>query len=252
MPRYIRYISAVDAAEMIAKKLNVEMFDLVDVLADVPTADVQDVVHSQWDKSDHIDLIPDDKGKFEVTHKYTCINCGWSFNSVGEAGLKYCPECGGENVMRASIKPSKEKIDRLEQAVFDSTVMACQDNNAMFLLALNSEFGFGAERLERMVRKYNEISEYYTKLKQDGLEYEDVVERICDALRSIGVQPEKVYTGRNDFYEIRRQNKLIAESHKPTFAESVEVKQKLDAMKQFMKDNNAKYNTSAVNVLKQG
>lgn len=43
-----RYIDAVNAAEIISDKLGIALSELVDVMATVPTADVQEVKHGEW------------------------------------------------------------------------------------------------------------------------------------------------------------------------------------------------------------
>lgn len=43
-----RYIDAVNAAEIISDKLGIALSELVDVMATVPTADVQEVKRGEW------------------------------------------------------------------------------------------------------------------------------------------------------------------------------------------------------------
>ena len=109
--------------------------------------------------------------------------------------------------MKARLRPSKKLVAQLEEDVYAATVEACEDNNAFFLMALNQEFGFGPERLKRMIHKYNELSEEYTVMRSDGFTYEEIHQKMCDALISIGIDPDQVYVGKNDFYDIQRQKK---------------------------------------------
>ena len=46
--RTTKYIDAVSAAELIAGKMGVHLCDMVDMMADVPAADVAEVVHGEW------------------------------------------------------------------------------------------------------------------------------------------------------------------------------------------------------------
>lgn len=43
-----RYIDAVKCADVISKKLNIPLDNLVDVFAEIPTADVAEVKHGEW------------------------------------------------------------------------------------------------------------------------------------------------------------------------------------------------------------
>lgn len=43
-----RYIDAVKAADIISKRVNISLDDLVDVFAEIPTADVEEVKHGEW------------------------------------------------------------------------------------------------------------------------------------------------------------------------------------------------------------
>lgn len=44
-----RYIDAVKSAEVVSEKLNIPLDDLVDVFAEIPTADVVEVKHGEWE-----------------------------------------------------------------------------------------------------------------------------------------------------------------------------------------------------------
>lgn len=83
-----RYIDAVNAAEIISDKLGITLSELVDVMATVPTADVQEVKHGDWLKpgNDPIDnkqwICSECKGLTETA--YYCGHCYYN----------YCPNCG--------------------------------------------------------------------------------------------------------------------------------------------------------------
>ena len=97
--------------------------------------------------------------------------------------------------MKSRINAPKSMVASLEQEVYAATVEACEDNNAFFLLALNQEFGFGPERLRRVIHRYNELSEEYSVMREDGFTYEEIHDRMCEALESIGIDPDQVYVG---------------------------------------------------------
>ena len=136
--------------------------------------------------------------------------------------------------MYVKEKPSKKIVAQVEQDVYASTVEACEDNNAFFLLALNQEFGFGPERLRRMIHKYNQLSEEYTIMRSDGFTYEEVHQKMCEALESIGIDPDQVYVGKNDFYDIQRQKRYCEKENKPTRKEAGIAYENMQKFKAFL------------------
>lgn len=116
-----RYIKAVNAAEIISDKLGITLSELVDVMATVPTADVQEVKHRKWIFHERTKLVPTNKLgiKEEYTNGHDCtvvdntnVNkkimimkkhitvrvpvcsvCGWYGHDECDA-TPYCPNCG--------------------------------------------------------------------------------------------------------------------------------------------------------------
>lgn len=116
-----RYIKAVNAAEIISDKLGITLSELVDVMATVPTADVQEVKHGKWIFHERTKLVPTNKLgiKEEYTNGHDCtvvdntnVNkkimimkkhitvrvpvcsvCGWYGHDECDA-TPYCPNCG--------------------------------------------------------------------------------------------------------------------------------------------------------------
>lgn len=82
-----RYIDAVKTADIISEKLNIPLGDLVDVFAEIPTADVVEVRHGEWKQGvPYVCSIcgkpaPDEKNTSE---RYSC----WT--------SPYCPHCGAK------------------------------------------------------------------------------------------------------------------------------------------------------------
>lgn len=109
--------------------------------------------------------------------------------------------------MKASVGPSKRMIDRLNQDVYADTLECCQDNNAMFLIALNMEFGFGHDRCMKVIRRYNMICDKYAEMRGDGFTKEEMHQRIVDDLACMGIKESTVYTRDNDFTEARQLQK---------------------------------------------
>lgn len=130
--------------------------------------------------------------------------------------------------MNCNIAPTRKQISKIEEEVYAHTVEACEDNNAFFLIALNQEFGFGPERLKRLIHRYNELSEEYNTMRMDGFSYAEIKEKMCEALESIGIDPDDVYVGTSDFYENKRRKRYIEKGQMPTRKEAEAVKQKFE------------------------
>ena len=83
-----RYIDAVNAAEIISDKLGIALSELVDVMATVPTADVQEVKRGYWKFNQHS----------KVVASFTCSECQSGFYNFGNSKIlsptPYCPCCG--------------------------------------------------------------------------------------------------------------------------------------------------------------
>jgi hypothetical protein len=76
-----RYVDAATAAEMISERCNIYLADLVDVFAEIPSADVVEVVHGEWIP------IPKHENK-------RCSVCRTVFSDF-TLGY-YCPKCGAK------------------------------------------------------------------------------------------------------------------------------------------------------------
>lgn len=75
-----KLIEAVKCAEVISEKFNIPLADLVDVFAEIPTADVVEVKHGKW-----LNII--------FTQRYICSLCG---NEIYFGKAKFCSECGAK------------------------------------------------------------------------------------------------------------------------------------------------------------
>ena len=131
-------------------------------------------------------------------------------------------------VSRVDSSLYRSEIGRVEQEVYANTVEACEDNNAFFLLALNQEFGFGPERLKRVINRYNELSEEYSVMRNDGFTYDEINQKMREALASIGIDPDDVYVGKNDFYDAKRRKRYIDKGQEINRKEAEEVKKKFE------------------------
>lgn len=153
--------------------------------------------------------------------------------------------------MKCSMIPDKKYIERVEQEVYDVTVEACQDNNAMFLIALNETFGFGKERLNKIVRSFNEVSERFTHLRETGYSVEDIHKKLVDELDYIGIAEDDVYTGRNDFYAAKHHSKMINKNQQNvSIKESIEAQKHMLTMKELLNNPAKPYvTTPSLNVI---
>lgn len=78
-----RYIEAVNAAEIISDKLGIALSELVDVMATVPTADVQEVKRGTWENTN-------------TPNQLRCSNCEiiHFIAQYPHGEINYCPNCG--------------------------------------------------------------------------------------------------------------------------------------------------------------
>ena len=74
-----RYIDAVKTVEIISEKCGIDVSELVDIFAEIPTADVEPVRHGKWIKTTGTDT------------RYTCSRCDNHYLCDFDLDLKYCP-----------------------------------------------------------------------------------------------------------------------------------------------------------------
>ena len=73
-----KLIEAVKCADIISEKFNIPLADLVDVFAEIPTAEVVEVKQGEW-------------LNIAFTQRYRCSLCG---NEIYFGKDKFCSECG--------------------------------------------------------------------------------------------------------------------------------------------------------------
>ena len=79
-----KFVNAATAAEMISEYTGIELYKLVDIVKEVPDADVAPVVHGHWvQKREMVRTIG--------AKNYTCSECG----KEAKYG-NYCPNCGAK------------------------------------------------------------------------------------------------------------------------------------------------------------
>ena len=89
----VRYIEAVKTADIISEKLNIPLGDLVDVFAEIPTANVEEVRHGKFIKR-------------TPCSEAECDQCGNSSKLIFGILPSYCPHCGAK-----MGGPKKQKND---------------------------------------------------------------------------------------------------------------------------------------------
>lgn len=81
-----RYIKATECAEITSEKTGIPLGDLVDVFAEVPTADAVEVKHGKW--------------VYNENYCISCSNCKKHFAFRSEIWFKsdnkFCPNCGAD------------------------------------------------------------------------------------------------------------------------------------------------------------
>lgn len=78
-----RYIDAVIAAEKISENHNIPLSELVDTFAEIPSADVVEIKHGEWNRT---------------TSDYECSKCNYPMDYI----TPYCHYCGAD--MRGDSK----------------------------------------------------------------------------------------------------------------------------------------------------
>lgn len=80
----MKYINAATAAEIISDKLNIPLNDLCDIVAEIPSEDVQPVKHGRWLHSDDQNWL-------------MCPFCDTDYVDNGEVSyINFCPNCGAK------------------------------------------------------------------------------------------------------------------------------------------------------------
>ena len=67
-----------------------------------------------------------------------------------------------------------------------------------------------------------------------GFTYEEIHDRMCEALESIGIDPDQVYVGKNDFYDMQRKKRMVEKERLPSVKEARQASDHLEAFRAFM------------------
>ncbi len=97
----MKYINAATAAEKISDELNIPLSDLCDIVAEIPSADVQPVKHGEWVEKEAYE----EDRQMGFNFQIVCSNCDEQnsvlyFDENSEPTEKYfmrmpwCPWCG--------------------------------------------------------------------------------------------------------------------------------------------------------------
>ena len=82
-----KYIEAATAAEVVSKKHNIPLVDLVDTFAEIPSADVAPVVHGQW-------IFDEEEVNFVCPICDAGVPSCWDYDN--ENMFRFCPVCGAQ------------------------------------------------------------------------------------------------------------------------------------------------------------
>lgn len=88
----MKYINAATAAEIISDRLNIPLSDLCDIVAEIPSEDVQPVKHGRWIRSDDQCWLTCPFCDTDVD-----VSCGAPFFYVDNdevSHINFCPNCG--------------------------------------------------------------------------------------------------------------------------------------------------------------
>lgn len=81
-----RCLDAVTAAEIISERLDIDLGDLVDIFADIPTVIIEERTAARWE-------LRSESGMTRTRRMlYVCSACGE--RSLASGSEKYCSECG--------------------------------------------------------------------------------------------------------------------------------------------------------------
>lgn len=87
-----KYVNSATAAEIISEYTNIPLHELVDIMAEVPSEDVEPVRHGRWKKSKGNER-PTENG-FVHDDRYVCDCCGWGCCCETKLDFSFCPNCG--------------------------------------------------------------------------------------------------------------------------------------------------------------
>lgn len=140
--------------------------------------------------------------------------------------------------MKAKIKPNKRNVERTAEMMYDYTLRACETNNAFFLLALNEEFNFGAVRLNRLIKKYNEVSMMYKEHIRDGFTDEEINGILREALQNIGIDPDAVFSDKSkrSFDKVRTEKRVYEKNNVSSYVEADEAVRQLKAYRAALRE----------------
>lgn len=88
-----KYISAAEAAEIIGSQFGVSVYDMVDIMGNIPAADVAPVVHAEWIGTEADGY--DDCGNWNY-ELWECSKCREEHIGDCDTLPNYCPNCGAK------------------------------------------------------------------------------------------------------------------------------------------------------------
>lgn len=135
--------------------------------------------------------------------------------------------------MNARKVMSKKASMRVCDDVWQTILKAMCDNLSVTCIVLNEQFGFGKDRLRKFIAESVKMNRKVSDWQDEGVA--DVM--IRRMLEEIGLEYEEIYLqDKQDFKDFMHERKKKSEhKNKIKFSDAVQMQNKLQAMKEFLK-----------------
>ena len=135
--------------------------------------------------------------------------------------------------MRAIRIPSKIERERLCSAVYDICMDCIRDNNATFIIALNQVYGFGHDRLRKVMDRYEELCKEFTERENDGFTADEIHQTLIEMIEELGLKEEDIYCGDQTYAQVTNEKRLAEKNLKDiSYAEAKKAYDGLLGLKQ--------------------
>ena len=116
--------------------------------------------------------------------------------------------------MRASRIPSRIERERLASAVYDICMDCIRDNNATFIIALNQVYGFGHDRLRKVMDRYEELCREFSERENDGFTADEIHQTLIEMIEELGFKEEDIYCGDQTYNQVTQEKKRAEKNSK--------------------------------------
>lgn len=87
--------------------------------------------------------------------------------------------------MKSHIKPTKKQIKAAEEFCEKAIVNSTARYGWIIAIALNDEFGFGKNRINKLMQKVNELANEYNEMKKYDIEEDVLLRRVKQIIPEI-------------------------------------------------------------------